>query len=214
MLRATTAARRLVSIALQPSRRRCYASGTAQASRITRLESRLPRFLRHITTPLRSAPLSHITAFLVLHELTAIVPLFGLAGAFHYFNWLPPYISEGQWISGGVEKFGRWLRKRGWISEADDRASRSGRWWTRGEGGVRIVTELATAYAITKVLLPLRLVISVWATPWFARWTVLPFTAMMKRYLWRTKAGQLSASPAAGTGAIAGGAIPKNAGVK
>ena len=38
--------------------------------------------------------------------------------------------------------------------------------------GTRIVIEVATAYAITKVLLPVRILGSVWATPWFAR-TVL-----------------------------------------
>jgi hypothetical protein len=35
--------------------------------------------------------------------------------------------------------------------------------------GTRIVVEVAAAYAITKALLPLRLMLSVWATPWFAR---------------------------------------------
>ena len=35
--------------------------------------------------------------------------------------------------------------------------------------GTRIVIEVAAAYAITKALLPLRLMLSVWATPWFAR---------------------------------------------
>jgi hypothetical protein len=29
--------------------------------------------------------------------------------------------------------------------------------------------EVATAYAITKVFLPARILLSVWATPWFAR---------------------------------------------
>lgn len=34
--------------------------------------------------------------------------------------------------------------------------------------GKRIVLEVATAYVITKVLLPVRIVVSVWGTPWFA----------------------------------------------
>lgn len=41
--------------------------------------------------------------------------------------------------------------------------------WHVGESGSRILVEVATAYAITKVLLPARIVLSVWATPWFAR---------------------------------------------
>lgn len=181
--------------------------------RISRLERRLPRFLSHILVPLRNAPISHITAFVLLHELTAIVPLFGLAGAFHYFNWLPPYISEGKWVQDGTEKFGKWLRKRGWIEEE----KRSGKWFGRGEGSIRIVVELATAYAITKALLPLRLVVSVWATPWFARWTVLPFTGFVKRMFGRktvTKGEVSKVGAAAGTGAVSGGALPSQSNVK
>lgn len=108
-------------------------------SRLTRLTSRLPRFLQRYTTPLISAPLTHISAFLLLHELTAIVPLFALAGIFHYTQWLPPYISEGKWISNGVEMFGNYFRRKGWLG--DEEYARRHKWWGRGEGGVRIVVE-------------------------------------------------------------------------
>lgn len=175
------------------------------SSRISTIESRLPRFLQRLVTPIRNAPISHVTAFLVLHEITAIVPLFGLAGAFHYFNWLPPYISEGKWVSKYTAKFGRYLRKRGWIKDE----SRSGQWFGKGEGSVRLVVELATAYAICKALLPLRLAVSVWCTPWFARWTVLPVTSFIRRrFSARTTA---TIGPAAGTGAVGAGVLPKEA---
>ncbi|EMC93825.1 hypothetical protein BAUCODRAFT_48959, partial [Baudoinia panamericana UAMH 10762] len=149
------------------------------ASRLDRIVARLPRFLRQYTSPLRNAPVSHITTFLVLHELTAIVPLFGLAAAFHYGNWLPRSVSEGEWAAEGSKRFDRWLRKRGWIS--DDSPSAEGLSGEQGAAGARVVIELATAYAITKALLPVRLVLSVWATPWFARWTVLPVTGLVAR---------------------------------
>lgn len=178
-------------------------------SRLARIESRLPKFLRRYTVPLRNAPVSHITAFIILHELTAVVPLFGLAAAFHYTNWLPPYISEGKWISDSTEKIGKWMRKKKWIS--DDKGG--GRWWGRGEKGTRLVVEFATAYAITKVLLPLRLVLSIWGTPWFARLTVLPVTAklgLLGQRLFSKKAVPVRSSNAAGTGAVAGGVVPKD----
>ncbi|KAK5119839.1 hypothetical protein LTR85_007165 [Meristemomyces frigidus] len=213
MLRRRLAAFRLPSKAITKSTgERWYAAEPtpATASRIARIEARLPRFLRRFVAPLRNAPLSHITAFLILHELTAIVPLFGLAAFFHYSNWLPPYISEGKWVNQGTEKFGRYLRRKGWISSEDDEEARSGRWWGRGEGGVRVVVELATAYAITKALLPLRLVVSVWGTPWFATWTVLPVTAAVKRMFRRGAGGKAAPnSPGVGTGAVGGGAVPK-----
>ena len=107
-------------------------------SRVENVISRLPKFLRKYATPLTNAPLTHISAFLVLHELTAVVPLLGLAGIFHYTNWLPPYISEGKWVNDGVEKFGNYFRKKGWLGQEKNRRFK---WWGRGEGGVRIIVE-------------------------------------------------------------------------
>jgi len=177
-------------------------------SRIDRVFARLPRFLHKYTDPLRSAPITHITSFLLLHELTAIVPIIGLAATFHYANYLPPYISEGKYVSEGIEKFGNYFRKKGWLGELgeDGKKGFRGRWWGRGEGGVRVVVEVATAYAITKALLPVRLIFSVWATPWFARVAIVPFTNIFRRLFRRTgKKG--TASGAARTGATGGGAV-------
>lgn len=108
-------------------------------SRVARLNSKLPRFLQHYTVPLINAPLTHISSFLLLHELTAVVPLFALAATFHYTNWMPPYISEGKWISDGVMKFGNYFRKKGWLREEGSSIRHT--WWGRGEGGVKIITE-------------------------------------------------------------------------
>jgi len=36
------------------------------------------------------------------------------------------------------------------------------------------VVEFATAYALVKVLLPLRILLSVWGSPWFASFAVIP----------------------------------------
>lgn len=44
--------------------------------------------------------------------------------------------------------------------------------WGFTSNGTRIVVEVATAYAITKALMPLRLMLSLWLTPWFARVSV------------------------------------------
>ena len=99
------------------------------------------------------------------------------------------------------------MRKKGWISEEE----RGGRWFGRGETGTRVVVELATAYAVTKALLPLRLVLSVWGTPWFATWTVLPVTRRLTGMFRGKKAvsAVTTGSAAAGTGATAAGVVPK-----
>jgi hypothetical protein len=180
-------------------------------AKLSSIERRLPRFLLRYLSPLRAAPLSHVTAFIVLHELTAIVPLFALAGAFHYYNWLPPYISEGKWVTEGIAMFGSWMRKRGWIGDNGEGGG-AGMWWGRGENGVRIVVELATAYAITKAFLPLRLVLSVSLTPWFARWTVLPVMARLKGLFGKKppKGAITSGVTKSGTTVNAGSTLPKN----
>ena len=117
--------------------------------RFQRLNARLPRFLHRYTTPLLTAPVTHIMSFLLLHEVTAVLPLFALAGLFHYSQWMPPFISEGKWVADGVEKFGTWFRKKGWLGDVpaigqdgkEGKLGRRDRWWNRGEGSVRIVLE-------------------------------------------------------------------------
>lgn len=98
-----------------------------------------------------------------------------------------------------MNRYGRYFKRKGWFGFGDDsleqaiaETSRNGdagvghagengmvtetgeelvqeaeREW--GVGGGRILVEVATAYALTKVFLPARILVSVWATPWFAR---------------------------------------------
>ncbi|OGE56759.1 hypothetical protein PENARI_c002G03157 [Penicillium arizonense] len=156
-------------------------------SRLRRFNDRLPRFLRNYTTPLFGAPVTHITSFLILHEITAILPLFGLVGAFHYGAWMPDLSSETGETNAfdeGAARFGRWLKKKGWVDQDDVNtvAEHEATGEKRTErAGVRLVLEFATAYAITKALLPARLAASVWATPWFARTVFTPTTNLARR---------------------------------
>lgn len=46
---------------------------------------------------------------------------------------------------------------------------------------MKILVEVGTAWAVVKVLLPVRLIGCVWATPWFARVAVLPVSRVMGR---------------------------------
>jgi len=180
-------------------------------SRFDRFVARTPtKFLRVRLQALKHAPLTTVASFLLLHEITAVIPLFGLAGAFHYYQWLPPFFAEGAWVLKGVSLFGNYFRRKGWISSADaanakdaaeqgqaedvarnsSHKSTIGKWWNRGEGGTRWVIEFATAYAVVKALLPLRIVISVWGAPWFARWSVIPMQNMFKKIFSGKKAGK------------------------
>ncbi|KAL5338107.1 hypothetical protein BJX70DRAFT_367717 [Aspergillus crustosus] len=159
-------------------------------SRLRHFNDRLPSFLRAYTTPLLGAPATHATSFLILHEITAIVPLFGLVAAFHYGGWLPDFTSYSG-FQEGTRRFGKWLRKKGWVQEADAQEAVEGTdtdtvtATTTEKEGVRLVLEFATAYAVTKALLPLRIAASVWATPWFARAVLGPVGMGAKRLIRR-----------------------------
>ncbi|KAJ5182955.1 hypothetical protein N7492_000571 [Penicillium capsulatum] len=159
-------------------------------SRLHRVNARLPRFLRTYTTPLLGAPVTHITSFLILHEITAVVPVFGLVAAFHYGSWMPDLSSgsgESNAFDEGTARFGRWLRNKGWVDDSDVSTVAEHDVQIDGpkkdRAGVQLVLEFATAYAVTKALLPLRLAASVWATPWFARIVVGPTTNAARRLL-------------------------------
>jgi hypothetical protein len=175
------------------------AAASKQQSRADRILSRLPRGMQGYAGRLRSAPLSHVVAFLVLHEITAVVPLLGLFGLFHYGGASAApmgYMMEhyGDYVRDGTARFERYFTRKGWFGfgqegEGDggagggeatataiargveDTGSGSDAVMSRWEGSdakYRIVVEVALAYAITKVLLPARIVFSLWATPWFA----------------------------------------------
>ncbi|EQL02626.1 putative protein family FLILHELTA [Ophiocordyceps sinensis CO18] len=171
----------------RPARRSSSQSPASQASRIDRITSKLPRRLQKYTTGLRNAPGSHVVSFLILHELTAIVPLVVLFAIFHYATFMPvSYVTEhfGENIRSGITRFERYFRRKGWFgfgseestADLEQTAESQGKShtenvmerWKRGDGKYEILMEVALAYAVTKALLPLRIIGSVWATPWFA----------------------------------------------
>lgn len=129
---------------------------------------RLPKFLHPYTIGFINAPVSYVTAFLLVHELTAIVPLFGLWGFFYYYDYTP--------VSGIPD----WLLLKG-THFIDVLAERNG--WTslKTEAGANIVLQGAVAYAIVKALLPFRAMFSVATMPWVARWVIVPFTRLFAR---------------------------------
>ncbi|KAK3299368.1 uncharacterized protein B0H64DRAFT_98871 [Chaetomium fimeti] len=156
---------------------------TPTTTRLDRVLSRLPRRLQPYAARLRGAPATHVVAFLLLHELTAVVPLLGLFALFHYTEHVPVawmVAHYGGYVREGVGRFERWFRRRGLFGFGSVEKEEGG---GGGEGGVgadavlsrweadpkyRVLVEVGLAYALTKVLLPVRIVGSVWATPWFA----------------------------------------------
>lgn len=89
----------------------------------------------------------------------------------------------GGYVQDGVARFEKYFKRKGWFGfEREDRTATDGTTtvdakakeeealerWHSGDGRYKVVVEVALAYAITKALLPIRIIGSVWATPWFA----------------------------------------------
>ncbi|GAA6007792.1 hypothetical protein JCM11491_003965 [Sporobolomyces phaffii] len=85
-------------------------------------------------------PPSLVASFLILHELTAIVPLSVLFGAFHYLGlgagivaWTLAESESDSTAPTGVQHGGTWsaegarIKVREWIREGEDKAERVGR---------------------------------------------------------------------------------------
>lgn len=170
-------------------------------ARLQKFNDRLPSFLRGYTTPLIGAPTTHITSFLILHEITAVVPLFGLFAFFHYSGWTP-LLSAGDDspLNEAIPRFGKWMTKKGWVGSEDVEAAKNVSSTASGstedgdksqqvltqQKGAQLVLQFAAAYVTTKALLPLRVVASVSATPWFARVLLVPIWRGVKRIFRRT----------------------------
>ncbi|ATY61899.1 family FLILHELTA [Cordyceps militaris] len=171
--------------ARQPPSGRVQSTQSSGTSKIDRITSKLPRRLQKYTQGLRNAPVSHVVSFIILHELTAIVPLFALFALFHYATYVPlTYVTEhfGSYVEAGVTRFEKYFRRKGWFGfgegntgnnenadpERGEQPQDAVSKWQTGDPKYKILVEVSLAYAITKALLPLRIIGSVWATPWFA----------------------------------------------
>ncbi|KAL9938844.1 hypothetical protein V8E36_002563 [Tilletia maclaganii] len=191
-------------------------------ARPTRLQASLAQ-VRALAERHGSDPASLVASFLVLHELTAIIPLlilfwiFDLLGAGQAFlSWLGEEEEEGHQVSD--RKDGVKAVVNGWVNEGVHRAERVGRRYglfgmdkvskeerqqrARAEPGagsartaalVGSFANAVAAYACVKALIPLRLAASVALAPAFARTAIEPFKRVMTR--WRGARRRNAQSP-------------------
>lgn len=127
---------------------------------------KLPSWAAKYADRFKNHPTSHITSFLILHELTAVLPLPILWWFFHSFDWTPDGLPT-EALEKGIEVASKQLKKWGLIYTGDD--------------GSRYIFEGAAAYAVVKLLLPLRIATSLSLTPMFARRVVVPITRLIRR---------------------------------
>ncbi|KAK3485595.1 hypothetical protein B0T13DRAFT_515853 [Neurospora crassa] len=129
-------------------------ANNANEARITRLLSASPAFS---TIPLFPPllPFFFVVAFLILHEITAVVPGLGFFYLFHYCGGDDDDKEEDHKDKDKEGSYGKRFEEwvMGWMMELGYSESLGG----RGAG-----------VCDTKALLPVRIIASVQATPWFA----------------------------------------------
>lgn len=126
---------------------------------------RMPRFMLPYTKNFIHAPVSHVTAFLILHELSAIVPLVGIWYVFHKFQWSIPLDLPSWAIDKGTHIIDKSMAQFDFRNfSLQEKAN--------------FIMEGAYAYVIVKGLFPVRIIFSVLFMPYFAKYFVIPFTRM------------------------------------
>ena len=117
-----------------------------------------------------------LAAFVVLHELTALVPLAVLAAAF-------AALGVGARVVDWIERTAHELAPD-MLGSRVARARHAGeRVGARIGGGAAILADVAAAYMLTKLLAPVRLGVSVALAPQFARAAVVPVIRAARRIL-------------------------------
>ncbi|KAJ8102628.1 hypothetical protein POJ06DRAFT_245166 [Lipomyces tetrasporus] len=150
--------------AMQPDEKAIQIKPTAEEKavksrqRMKRILDKLPASMRPHAERLMNAPGSYVFTFLLIHEVTAIAPLFGLMWLFQVTDWMPP-LPEGL-IEAGKEFYSKAIPQSS-LAEGSESAT-------------KLILQGATAFAIVKMILPLRVAFSLLITPWFARRSVIP----------------------------------------
>ncbi|KAH7033490.1 uncharacterized protein B0I36DRAFT_109722 [Microdochium trichocladiopsis] len=103
--------------AAKEARRRATAERIANSS-LRFMPSFIGRRLRGPLENMIKSPGSHVVSFLIIHEITAILPLFGFMSLFVYMDWVPTAWVAGPWAAWaleGVRKYAGYFRKKGWF---------------------------------------------------------------------------------------------------
>lgn len=123
---------------LSPPNRR-HASGEA----VQPPSTKRPSYLQHYRELLKAQPVSHVTSFLILHEVTAVVPLpiifYGLQNS--DFKWETVFPKD--WLEKGDVRMRKTFKALG-LPEIEE--------------GSKAALNAAATYAIVKAAMPLRLV--------------------------------------------------------
>lgn len=140
-------------------------------SKLLRRLNQNPKFSRYFFKLSEAGITSTVTSFLIMHELTAIAPLFGLWWVFYELD-LPDQYELPLYFTNLLNQCG----------DAMERLV--GDKYSEGFDRNRLILSGAISYAIVKFLYPLRVLFSLWAAPYMGKWLLAPFykiTSILKR---------------------------------
>lgn len=140
-------------------------------SRILSKLNKHPKFHKYFESVSEAGTITTFTSFLFLHELTAILPLFGMWWVIYNLDIhdnieLPNYIAD--------------LLER--CTKAIDKLV--GDKYGQDLDRQRLILSGAISYTIVKLLYPLRIILSLWWAPYCGKLVVAPFMKL-KKYLIR-----------------------------
>lgn len=124
-----------------------------------------PKFAHYFGRLSEAGVTSTVTSFLILHEITAIVPLFSLWWVFYQLD-LPDQYELPLYFTNLLNQCGDAMEKL----VGDD--------YSNGFDKNRLILSGAISYAIIKVLYPLRVLVSLWAAPYLGKLLLMPLRKM------------------------------------
>ena len=129
---------------------------------------RIPKFIWPYAERFAQAPFSHVTAFAILHELTAMVPLIGIWYFLFKFQIIPTLDAP------------EWVAEKG--KEVIEKSTKNFNFeeYTLEEKA-RFIMDGVYSYIIVKGLFPLRVLVSFLAMPFVAKYFVVPFTLVLQK---------------------------------
>lgn len=125
---------------------------------------RVPRRLLPYVQRFANAPYSHVVSFFILHEVSAIVPLMGLWYVFNALDFAPLDWAPLWAVEHGQDMLKPYIDVEKGIF----------RHWQNADPA-KLLVQGAAAYAITKMLMPLRIMACAALTPPVSRWFIEPW---------------------------------------
>lgn len=127
-----------------------------------------PKFAGYFDRLSEAGVTSSITSFFVLHEITAIIPLFGLWWVLYQLD-LPDQYELPLYFTDLLNRCG----------EAMERLV--GEEYSEGLDRNRLILAGAISYALVKMLYPVRVLVSLWGAPYFGRWLLAPIRKLRSK---------------------------------